>query len=207
MALSKSEAGKLGNLASKAANAKRKEEAIVAYDQHPNRCVHCSEAISYAKRNLNQYCSRKCAHAVNSEIRSATIAANNVFTCITCSKVKAYKSNTHGKYCSNVCQHEFQKREKYKLVEDGKGSHRHVKQYLIEKHGNVCLDPLCAWDFKKSPINVELEHQDGNHENNTLANCTLLCPNCHSLTDTYKNKNMGNGRAYRRTRYAEGKSY
>ena len=54
---------------------------------------------------------------------------------------------------------------------------------------------------------MELEHKDGNSSNNSLDNVCLLCPNCHSQTDTYKNKNKGNGRHYRRLRYSEGKSY
>jgi hypothetical protein len=189
------------------ANAKRKAEELAAYLANPKLCIHCTIPITYAKRNTSKYCSRKCAHAVNSEIRSATIAVNNEFTCLNCSEVKPYKRSSHGKYCSIVCQHEYQRREKYKLVEEGNGTHRYTKKYLIEKHGNICMDPTCAWDFSKRSINVELEHKDGNSENNSLENCILLCPNCHSLTPTYKNKNMGNGRAYRRERYAEGKSY
>ena len=34
----------------------------------------------------------------------------------------------------------------------------------------------------------------GNFENNSETNLTLLCPNCHSLTPTYKGANKGNGR-------------
>ncbi len=39
------------------------------------------------------------------------------------------------------------------------------------------------------PIPLELEHIDGNHLNNLLSNLTLLCPNCHSLTSTYRGRN------------------
>ena len=42
-----------------------------------------------------------------------------------------------------------------------------------------------------NPIPLELEHIDGNHQNNTLDNLTLLCPNCHALTPTYRGKNKG----------------
>ena len=54
---------------------------------------------------------------------------------------------------------------------------------------------------------MELEHNDGNSQNNSLDNLSLICPNCHSQTPTYKGANKGNGRHYRRVRYAEGKSY
>jgi len=38
-------------------------------------------------------------------------------------------------------------------------------------------------------IPLELHHIDGNHDNNNLSNLTLLCPNCHALTDNYRGKN------------------
>ena len=38
------------------------------------------------------------------------------------------------------------------------------------------------------PIPLELEHKDGNHRNNARENLCLLCPNCHALTPTYRNK-------------------
>lgn len=47
---------------------------------------------------------------------------------------------------------------------------------------------------------------DGNHENNNLSNLKLLCPNCHSLTKTYKGANKGNGRQHRMIRYYENKN-
>ena len=56
-------------------------------------------------------------------------------------------------------------------------------------------------------IVLELEHIDGNSDNNTEENLTILCPNCHSQTLTYKNRNKGNGRHNRRMRYHEGKSF
>lgn len=39
------------------------------------------------------------------------------------------------------------------------------------------------------PIPLELHHIDGNNLNNNLSNLTLLCPNCHALTDNYRGKN------------------
>lgn len=38
-------------------------------------------------------------------------------------------------------------------------------------------------------IPLELHHIDGDNSNNTLSNLTLLCPNCHALTDNYRGKN------------------
>ena len=42
------------------------------------------------------------------------------------------------------------------------------------------------------------EHIDGNYMNNKEENLILLCPNCHSLTQTYKGANRNHGRQGRK---------
>ncbi|MET9620848.1 HNH endonuclease signature motif containing protein [Streptomyces sp. NPDC006464] len=44
------------------------------------------------------------------------------------------------------------------------------------------------------PLPLEVDHVDGDWRNNRVENLRLLCPNCHSTTDTYR------GRGKRRTR-------
>lgn len=39
------------------------------------------------------------------------------------------------------------------------------------------------------PITLQVDHIDGNRENNTFSNLRFLCPNCHSLTETFGSKN------------------
>jgi len=41
------------------------------------------------------------------------------------------------------------------------------------------------------PIPLELEHIDGDNSNNELTNLSLICPNCHAQTSTYRGKNYG----------------
>lgn len=65
----------------------------------------------------------------------------------------------------------------YKLKE------RLIKVGLKE---NKCENPECGikmWHNK--PIICQLHHIDGNHNNNSLDNLMMLCPNCHSQTDNY----------------------
>lgn len=45
-------------------------------------------------------------------------------------------------------------------------------------------------EWQGKPIPLELHHIDGNNKNNNLENLTILCPNCHYFTDTYKTKNL-----------------
>ena len=95
-----------------------------------------------------------------------------------------------------------------KAVLNNEASSRTSKSYLIKLHGAKCME--CGWD-KINPytnkVPIELKHIDGNSENNELSNLKLLCPNCHSLTPTYKALNKGNGRHKRMERYKEGKSF
>lgn len=52
-----------------------------------------------------------------------------------------------------------------------------------------------------------LDHINGNSEDGKLSNLRVICNNCDALTDTFKAKNKGNGRAKRKERYKNGKSY
>lgn len=47
---------------------------------------------------------------------------------------------------------------------------------------------LSVWN--DLPIPLELEHINGINNDNRLENLTLLCPNCHAQTDTYRGKNI-----------------
>lgn len=76
----------------------------------------------------------------------------------------------------------------------------HIRRYLFEKYQSKCCE--CGWGMVnpstgKTPL--EVEHIDGNHKNNNEGNLKLLCPNCHSLTPTFKSLNRGNGRKERYT--------
>lgn len=67
-----------------------------------------------------------------------------------------------------------------------------VKKYLRRKYNNACAE--CKWDkinlsTGKSPL--EIEHKNGDSTDGSIENVTLLCPNCHSLTPTWKALNKG----------------
>lgn len=85
-------------------------------------------------------------------------------------------------------------------------SSRTIKRMLADIEGYKCSScGISDWMGKR--ITLELEHKDGNSDNNSPDNVCLICPNCHSQTPTYKGANKGRGRHFRRQRYAEGKSY
>lgn len=62
---------------------------------------------------------------------------------------------------------------------------RLLKEGLLENKCAIC--GVKEWNNKQ--LNLELDHIDGNRVNHELINLRLLCPNCHSQTDTYRSKN------------------
>lgn len=64
---------------------------------------------------------------------------------------------------------------------------RLIKEGLLKHVCNKC--ELTLW--LEQPIPLELHHIDGDSSNNALSNIELLCPNCHSFTDNYRNKKRG----------------
>lgn len=123
--------------------------------------------------------------------------------CINCNKPISKRS----KYCSNKCQKEYQYKtyiNKWKNNQSNgmRGKYQissYIKTYLFNKYNNKCA--RCGWgEINKytNKIPLEIEHMDGNYKNNKEENLTLLCPNCHSLTSTYKGANLNKGRKSRK---------
>jgi hypothetical protein len=58
-----------------------------------------------------------------------------------------------------------------------------------------CENPECGiseWCGK--PISLQIHHINGNHYDNRIENLQLLCPNCHTQTDTYAKTNKTPGK-------------
>jgi IS1 family transposase len=69
------------------------------------------------------------------------------------------------------------KQLKRRLIKEGHFEHKCYKCNNTE------------WLGQKIPL--QLEHKNGKRTDNRIENLTLLCPNCHSLTDTFCGKNKG----------------
>jgi rubredoxin len=111
-------------------------------------------------------------------------------------------------YCNNICQGEYQSKLKLnewlggaKVVQKGGTSVPvWMKRYLLEQTNYKCSE--CGWgetNKYSGNIPLEIDHIDGDAYNNDIKNLKVLCPNCHSLTKTYKNiGNRISSRTYRK---------
>lgn len=64
------------------------------------------------------------------------------------------------------------------------------KDNLLEYKCSEC--DIDAWRGKN--LILDLDHINGINTDNRIENLRYLCPNCHSLTHTYKGRNKNNGR-------------
>lgn len=60
-----------------------------------------------------------------------------------------------------------------------------VKPHLIKKRGHKC-EKCNNSMWLGGEIPLEIHHIDGDVTNNKELNLQLICPNCHSFTETYR---------------------
>jgi hypothetical protein len=117
-------------------------------------------------------------------------------------------------FCSNACQRAAERRRRTEewlatgIATVVSGSRRHyIRLHLLEEQRGRCAICGCDGVWQGLPLAFVLDHVDGDATNNRRENLRLICPNCDSQLPTYKSRNRGRGRAWRKQRYADGKSY
>lgn len=133
------------------------------------------------ERQSTWFCSRDC--------QSSFLKAQYSAVCEYCSE--KFKSRDSGqKFCSRSCSNRARTGIRYGQGRPNCNIQRGQRQRteLIERDGNRCSNSECPspepmWAGK--PLTLQIEHIDGNRKNNDLSNLVLLCPNCHTQTDTW----------------------
>ena len=165
------------------------QEERKQYEQNPKYCLECGEKIPFEKR-FGKFCSKSCSASYTNKQRGKKKLKN---VCLCCGK-----ETSNLKFCSVDCQKQYEYEQYIKDWKEGKenglageyGISLRIKKYFLKKYNNSCQ--CCGWN-KENPfthkVPLELHHIDGNYKNNLEDNLQLLCPNCHSLTETYKAAN------------------
>lgn len=188
--------------------------------RHQKACPHNPKNKRYCKEckalltewDQNKFCSQSCAASYNNrKYPKRERKEENKLTNRKCLNCENFLFGYQEKYCCIKCQSVHFTKKRFKIIEQScqaefdvthNTNAKWIKRYLIKKFGEKCME--CGWN-ETNPftgnIPIELDHIDGDGSNNSIKNCRLLCPNCHSLTKTYKGANLGNGRSYRKKYY------
>ena len=163
-----------------------------------NKCLFCNKEIP----QKNKFCCQSHAAIYNNRHRE-----KKVKVCKYCGKEFYGYKTSRNKFCSTSCceKSKFEKKDKDYCQGKIKNMATLKRHYLNNNEYKCAICGISEWNGKE--IVLVLDHIDGNSNNNIPQNLRLVCPNCDSQLPTFKNRNNGNGRAYRRERYAEGKSY
>jgi len=127
---------------------------------------------------------------------------NKKWKCLNCNTEHDFKGHSYKhKYCNNVCQREYQTKVRIKQwLHEGRDWSSGIPAWVKSTYGYLAMErgykcAVCGiTTHNNKPLVLECDHIDGNHKNNVPENLRLICPNCHSQTNTYKGRNRGNGR-------------
>lgn len=157
-------------------------------------CLYCGKELTGKDKKRKKFCNNSCAASYNNigVVRNGSKSTPHL--CANCGK----EIGNRGKFCGTACQNEYYRKqyiERWKKGEENGlcgeyGLSNHIRRYLLEKYNCKC--EKCGWG-EENPythtIPLEIHHMDGDYKNNKEENLQVLCPNCHSLTETHKSHN------------------
>ena len=163
-------------------------------------CGYCGNKISVIKSVVNKsksgkvFCNTSCfqkyddksakwnderrkkhSELIKNKIKSGEMVLNRPI--LSKEKILEIISNRKNKYNKELLEKEF----------DTLSNDLKRKRIILEQEGKCAKCGIEEWFGKK--ISIEIDHIDGNHNNNTRENMIGLCPNCHSITDTWRGRN------------------
>lgn len=149
------------------------------YKKNVKHCEFCGKELPYEKRN-NKFCSSSCA-----------ASKNNIGVKRNFNPNKIKKENIE-----EIKLNKWKNGEN--IIRGANQIPTFIRKYLFEK--NNCKCEKCGWgeiNEYNGKIPLQIHHIDGDCTNNKEENLQLLCPNCHSLTNTFGSLNKESKRFFK----------
>lgn len=149
------------------------------------KCDLCNKEFK-SQRGLNAH---QVSHKEGPRYSSRPKKEKQTFSCKNCGTLSEITAQTTNQFCSSKCSGEYQRKETNRLIEDGHVfSFETMRRYLMETDG-TCQECGIGDTYNGKPITLQCDHIDGDNDNHSLNNLRVLCPNCHSQTDTWCGRN------------------
>lgn len=95
----------------------------------------------------------------------------------------------NNKYCDQKCKDEFVIKQSDQRYFEGVVRHpKTLKTAYLRHNPETCILCKIGHEWNGKPLVLQLDHIDGNSDNNMPSNLQLLCPNCHTQTETFGSK-------------------
>lgn len=193
------------SIKAKETNRALRQKRINEYSENPKLCTHCGIPLTYEQRG-GKFCSRSCSAKYHNKKRTdkgwlqteetkTKISEKNKGRTPFC---KGKRLNQHGKYVDpntrNIDFEEIKRRRaeqrQVRIMEqawDTMSWDIRRERVILEQKGKCNHCGITEWS--NHPIILEIDHIDGDNKNNERTNLEGLCPNCHSVTDTWRGRN------------------
>ena len=158
-------------------------------------CPKCGKEFdAYSKWGEKKFCSRSCGNSRNfsKESREKTSATLQKYNDgLTPEEKRARFEMAKSKYDYDDQQ---RRAKETKIMKSWDRPYKAMGREALKKRilheSNYKCDCCGISDWQGKSITLEMDHIDGNPQNNDRENLRILCPNCHSQTHTFRAKNI-----------------
>ena len=126
-------------------------------------------------------------------------------TCQECKK--EFEFDTRQKYGLFCCTKCYANNRIAKRLRLGTTMDKFLRKYIYEHWEPKCCECGNGIVWNNKPLRLQIDHKNGNKKDNRRENIRIICPNCHTQTETWGVKNasedgmiaMVNGAKYLRS--------
>ena len=166
--------------------------------QETRNCLKCGKTFSCQQARTQKFCSKSCASSGRKILRTDDKLTKTCKypACQTKITKNYIYCEAHRKTHNRIYTWDYFFRWKHGLIVSPTTLilPDKLRLMLIEEAGFSCSE--CGFS-EPHPIDgssiLEIDHVNGNGADHTYNNLRVLCPNHHTMTETYRSRNIGNG--------------